>query len=323
MTNSQQHSPLLLGGPSSSSRSNSKPPYSTGLRAAQTTSPMILTMPEPLAAQSRTSLSNNSPPTPVVSPHSPLNHSPLNQSSLASPSSVLKTAIPPSNQVSSAPTEPNTLVPLTISPQNTSLNVNQVSSPQGIDVQSFNTNTSSAGTFLPVTSSTASQPVNIALGPPQQVNSLKRDSPNGSENPHTTMEQPQKRPRLEKLQLTQKNTSIEPVTNDTENIEMDIDEDEVVEVGPDGLRLVNDCISDLFGEERERGERRYCKLCMSVLYFRLSVCLFFSILYFSARRTMGYRTESPKPFVNATNDELEEHCITEHAEAWDTLRQTV
>ena len=38
---------------------------------------------------------------------------------------------------------------------------------------------------------------------------------------------------------------------------------------------------------------------------------------------MGYRTNSPKPFVNASNDELQEHCMTEHAEAWDTLRQTV
>jgi heme/copper-type cytochrome/quinol oxidase subunit 3 len=107
---------------------------------------------------------------------------------------------------------------------------------------------------------------------------------------------------------------------------MDEDEDDIVEVGPDGLRLVEDCISGLFGDEDEveKGKGRYCKLCLSV-FISSPIRLFISLLIFysSARRTMGYRTDSPKPFVNATNDELQEHCLTEHAEAWETLRQTV
>lgn len=60
---------------------------------------------------------------------------------------------------------------------------------------------------------------------------------------------------------------MEPIADGTEDtVQMEIDKDEVVEVGPDGLRLVNDCISDLFGEEGEgeEGKGRYCKLCMSV-----------------------------------------------------------
>lgn len=299
---------------------------------------MVPTMPEPLATRSRTSLSNGSgDATLVVSPHSPLNQLFFTPQSSEFNLDLPKTAIFPSNMVSSTPIEPNTSthVPLTVSPQDTYLNsVNQVPSPQMIDVQGFETNISSVGESIsPVASPVASQPVNAALGlsasiPPDQVNSLKRDSPTESESHHDVTEQLQKRPRLESPQLELKTSpSIEPIADDTEDTDqMDIDKDEVVEVGPDGLRLVNDCISDLFGEEGEgeEGKGRYCKLCMSVLYLHPSVCLFsFSTFYFSVRRTMGYLTDPPKPFVNATNDELQEHCVTEHAEAWDTLRQTV
>jgi hypothetical protein len=321
MANPQRHPPLPHGWPPSSSRPNSEPPHSS-------TSPMVPTMPEPFATRPRTSLSNSSGH-PVVSPHSP-----LRQLFFSPPGSDFNPdlpIIPPSNMVSSTPIEPNTstYVPLTVSPQDIYLiPENQVPSPQVKDVQGFETSTSGVGTSI---SPVASQPVNVALGlsasVPHRVNSLKRDSPIESESHHDVTEQLQKRPRLESSQLELKtNSSIEPIADGTEDtFQMDIDKDEVVEVGPDGLRLVNDCISDLFGEEGEgEGKGRYCKLCMSVLYLHLSVCLFsFSTFYFSVRRTMGYLTDSPKPFVNATNDELQEHGMTEHAEAWDTLRQNV
>jgi hypothetical protein len=277
----QRHSPLLLDGPSISARPNSKP-HSNGLCAAQSTSPIAPTTSEPFATRSRTSLSNNSgPPTPAVSPHPPLNHPPLNHISVATPSSDLNPdLIPLSKEDSSAPIERDfsTYIPLNISPRDTSLRVNQVPSPQVKDVQSFNTGTSTS----PVASPVASQPVNDALSfsasispQPQQINSLKRDSSSGSEDQHDLTEQLLKRPRLEipQLQLPT-NTQIEPIADDTENVDqMDVDEDEAVEVGPDGLRLVDDCISDLFGEEGqgEKGEGRYCKLCMLVLYLCLSV----------------------------------------------------
>ena len=213
------------------------------------------------------------------------------------------------------------------------------------DVQCFNIDTTDAGmTNSPVTGATVSQPLNIAPGlptsiPPHQITSLKRDSPTQSEEGHhDPIEQLLKRPRLEgpQLDLTT-DIPIEPVMDGTEvvTVQMDIDEDEdededVVEVGPDGLRLVKDCISSLFGEEGEGegegegGKGRYCKLCMSVLYLCASVCVFsFSTFYFSARRDMGYRADPPKPFVNATDDELQEHCMTEHAEAWEDLRNSV
>lgn len=125
-----------------------------------------------------------------------------------------------------------------------------------------------------------SQPVNVALGfsastHPHQVHSLKRESPTEYEGHHDVTEQLQKRARLESSQLElDTNNSMEFIADGTEDsVQMDIDKDEVVEVGPDGLRLVNDCISELFEEgEGEEGKGRYCKLCMSVLYLRLSVC---------------------------------------------------
>ena len=145
------------------------------------------------------------------------------------------------------------------------------------DVQCFNINTTDAGmTNSPVTGVTVPQLLNIAPGlptsiPPHQITSLKRDSPTQSEEGHhDPIEQLQKRPRLEgpQLDLTT-DIPIDPVMDGTEvvTVQMDIDEDEdedVVEVGPDGLRLVKDCISSLFGEEGEGegGEGRYCKLCM-------------------------------------------------------------
>ena len=274
-----RHPPILRGWPPSSNRPNSEPPLSS-------TSPMVPTMPGPSATRPRTSLSSSSGhPTLVVSPHSP-----LNQLFFAPPSSdfnldLSKTVIPPSNMVSSTPIEPNTstYVPQTVSPQDTYLIPgNQVPSPQVKDVQSFENSTSGVGTSI---SPVASQPVNVALSlsdsiSPHQVNSLKRDSPlaTESEGHHDVTEQHQKRARLESSQLGLKaNSSIEPIEDGTEDtLQMDIDKDEVIEVGPDGLRLVDDCISDLFGEEGEgeEGKGRYCKLCKSVLYLHLSICLF-------------------------------------------------
>jgi hypothetical protein len=260
MANPQRH-PAVLGGQPITSRPNSEPSYSS-------TSPMVPTMPEPLATRSRTSYSSGHP-TPVVSPHFPFFSPQSSDFNLDLP----KTAIPPPNMVSSIPIESNTstYVPLTVSPQDIYLNpVNQVPSPQMKDTQGFETNASSVGTSV---SPVASHPVNVASGhstfiPPLQVNSLKRDSPIESEGHHDVTEQLQKRPRLEIPQLElKKYSSIEPIADDTEDtVQMDIDKDEVVEVGPDGLRLVNDCISNLFGEEGEGevGKGRYCKLCMSV-----------------------------------------------------------
>lgn len=44
---------------------------------------------------------------------------------------------------------------------------------------------------------------------------------------------------------------------------------------------------------------------------------------FSARFEMGFTTERPQPFVRATNQELIQHCSTEHHDAWTALRSSV
>ena len=279
MTNPQRHPPQLHGATPSSSRPNSEPPHSS-------TSPMVPTMPEPLATRPRTSLSKrNDHPAQVVSPHSPLNQLFFAPPSLYFSQDLPQTVNPPSNLVSSSPIESNTstYVPSTVSPQDTYHN--QVLSPQVKDVKVFETSTSSSGTStLPA----ASQPENVALGlsaciPPHQVNSLKRESPTDYVGHHDVTEQLQKRARLENSELEWKTEdTMEPIAGDTEDtVQMEIDKDEVVEVGPDGLRLVNDCISDLFGEEGEgvEGKGRHCKLCMSVLYLHLSVCLILLLNY--------------------------------------------
>ena len=272
MANLLHHPPVSSGGQASSIRPNSKPPHSNGSRAAQFSSSTASTIPEPFATLPRTSLpSNSGPPTPVVPSHSPLDQLFFEPPSSSFNLGLQKIVTPP---VPSTPTElsqPNTSTStaLAITPQS-SLMLSPVK-----DVQGFNTNSPGAETNPPVKSLTASQPVNNAPGlpAPYQTNSLKRESPTESEGHQYLMEQLQKKPRLEGSQLEPTtNTPIEPAADDTENtVQMDIDEDEDIEVGPDGLRLVKDCISDLFGEEDEgEGEGRYCKLCMSVL--NPSVC---------------------------------------------------
>ena len=274
MTNPQRHPPLIHGEPPNSTRPNSEPPRSS-------TSQIVPTVPEAFPNRPRTSLSNNSGhPTQAVSPHS------LKQLYFAPPSSDFNQDLPqtvfsPSNMVSSTPIESSTstYVPLTVSPHDIYLSPrNQVPSAQVKDVQGLETNTSIFGSSTPPV---ASQPVNFTQGlsasiPPHQVNSLKRESPTEYVGHHDITEQLQKRARLESSELElRRNNSTEPIVDGTEDtVQMDIDKDEVVEVGPDGLRLVDDCISDLFGEEGEgeEGKGRYCKLCMSVLYLRPSIC---------------------------------------------------
>ena len=45
--------------------------------------------------------------------------------------------------------------------------------------------------------------------------------------------------------------------------------------------------------------------------------------HFSARFEMGFTPDRPRLFVGATNQELIEHCSTEHHDAWQQLRSSV
>ncbi|KAF6762613.1 hypothetical protein DFP72DRAFT_561699 [Ephemerocybe angulata] len=80
----------------------------------------------------------------------------------------------------------------------------------------------------------------------------------------------------------------------------DDEEDDEIAVGPDGLRLVSDCLANLFDVQ---GEERTCQLCRS-------------------RHDRGL-VPPPAPFVNQPDEVLVQHCITEHDHAWNELRHDV
>ncbi|KAF9058067.1 hypothetical protein BJ165DRAFT_103867 [Panaeolus papilionaceus] len=85
-------------------------------------------------------------------------------------------------------------------------------------------------------------------------------------------------------------------------------EDEVIvieeeEVGPDGLRLVSNCLPDVYDTvSNEDGSiSNTCKLCQH-------------------RYSLQLLSEPPSPFINATDDDLEKHCLDDHESVWMRIR---
>lgn len=109
-----------------------------------------------------------------------------------------------------------------------------------------------------------------------------------------------KKPRLE---IIEDETGNDLVSTTMEEA-VESDDDEIIEVGPDGLRVVSDCLESLLIQNGENDAVRTCRLC-------------------DARFRMGYVTVAREPFVNATEDELVLHFTSEHAEAWHALRTEV
>ncbi|CAA7259635.1 unnamed protein product [Cyclocybe aegerita] len=93
-----------------------------------------------------------------------------------------------------------------------------------------------------------------------------------------------------------------PAQDDDQEMEDEEEGEGLVEVGPDGLRLVKDCLEDLFDEDEELPGHRTCRLC-------------------SVRHRKGLISEPPTAFVNATDEELEAHCLAEHDQVWEVLRK--
>ncbi|KAG6869265.1 hypothetical protein C0993_000018 [Termitomyces sp. T159_Od127] len=151
----------------------------------------------------------------------------------------------------------------------------------------------------------APSPVTIVSTPP--IESLKRPSlsiSNVEELPTP------KKPRLEEQGDVDGSVELvgdiveTPVSSAEEDPEdSEDDEDEEIRIGPDGLRLVEDCLPALIEDDEENVEMKICKLCI-------------------ARFRLGYTAE-PKPFINATTEELVQHCVSEHQSAWERLRNTV
>ncbi|KAF8640132.1 hypothetical protein AX17_001368 [Amanita inopinata Kibby_2008] len=85
---------------------------------------------------------------------------------------------------------------------------------------------------------------------------------------------------------------------------IDDEGEQEIEIGPDGLRSVASCISELIENDEGNPDIKSCRLC---------------ILRFQG----GYIKEMPKPFLRATQEELVEHLTAEHVEAWITIRRDV
>jgi len=127
-----------------------------------------------------------------------------------------------------------------------------------------------------------------------------------------------KKPRLEII----KNETGNDLVSTTMEEAVESDNDEVIEVGPDGLRVVSDCLESLLIRNAENDAVRTCRLCE--LVFPHSSPSFVNLTtVFSARLRMGYLIVAREPFVNATEDELVLHFTSEHAEAWHALRTEV
>lgn len=127
-----------------------------------------------------------------------------------------------------------------------------------------------------------------------------------------------KKPRLE---IIKDETGNDPVSTTMEEVE-ESDDDEAIEVGPDGLRVVSDCLESLLIRNEENDAVRTCRLCELVVPHSSPSFVDLTTV-FSARHRMGYLTVVREPFVNATEDELVLHFTSEHAEAWHALRTEV
>ena len=60
-------------------------------------------------------------------------------------------------------------------------------------------------------------------------------------------------------------------------------------------------------------------MSVSPPFLALSSCA--NVLIYSNRYQQNYMSEPPSSFVNAPDEVLEEHCLTEHEQAWQMLRQ--
>ncbi|KAJ7167489.1 hypothetical protein C8R46DRAFT_251036 [Mycena filopes] len=82
------------------------------------------------------------------------------------------------------------------------------------------------------------------------------------------------------------------------------EEDGFIEVGPDGLRTVRDCVDAVF--DADEGY----------------VCLFCKARY-DADALKGVESAAPQGMGGASMEELAQHCEVEHAFAWNLLRTNV
>ncbi|KAJ6538528.1 hypothetical protein DFH09DRAFT_1177148, partial [Mycena vulgaris] len=75
-----------------------------------------------------------------------------------------------------------------------------------------------------------------------------------------------------------------------------------IEIGPDGLRTVADCVTAVFDPD----QGMVCRFCMA---------------RYNADMRDGVPSEAPQPHEDASVEQLAAHCEAEHGYAWDMLRR--
>ncbi|KAJ6628919.1 hypothetical protein B0H10DRAFT_1777466 [Mycena sp. CBHHK59/15] len=94
-----------------------------------------------------------------------------------------------------------------------------------------------------------------------------------------------------------------PVIANQDDDDDDDLEDHLIEIGPDGLRTVSDCVAAVFDPDEENPCALICAFCVH------------------RHTTQG--GESPDRFIGATIEGLAAHCMEEHETAWGLLRANV
>jgi len=238
-----------------------------------------------LAQPSRSGSSPASPmgfaPSPPI--RSPLSGQPINAQFHPAPTSMNPQA---SSVRSPSITSPNLIVPTPLTSAESHVAPMTPVVPSYLNQQ--------PGPTPPLPSPVIVSPQNVSVPPnqsellsvpvpvPPPAASLKRDSISDQDVVELT-EEPNKKPRLEHSHLEPSPTDSTagpspapllepptevptPVSEVQEAMELDGgdehegSEDEMIEVGPDGLRLVKDCLEEIFHEPKEDGSV-ICKLC--------------------------------------------------------------
>ncbi|KAG6857097.1 hypothetical protein H0H87_009658 [Tephrocybe sp. NHM501043] len=131
-----------------------------------------------------------------------------------------------------------------------------------------------------------------------------QDSADGAVIPMTEMVDSPKETKMASVEPPREIEVKKESDDEDEGEEENEEEEEEFRVGPDGLVLEEDCLPSLIEDDTENKDQKKCKIC-------------------TVRFERGHSTVKPKPFINATTEELVLHCTSEHKGAWETLRKGV
>ncbi|CCM00670.1 uncharacterized protein FIBRA_02709 [Fibroporia radiculosa] len=89
--------------------------------------------------------------------------------------------------------------------------------------------------------------------------------------------------------------------------------------------ILQDCVEAGFDddEEDETSGKRWCRMCRYVQVIMYPHTFIFETIEYRSRHLTGVVEEAPEPFVNASVEELVQHCEREHPKGWESLKQSI